>query len=73
MNVRGMKSKLGKLLDTARPRCGTRLVVEDADEELPPRPCPRVPCRCKLILIQEVIVTTPEEARAVLTRNEDAP
>jgi hypothetical protein len=73
VSVRWMKIKLAKLIDAALLRCGTRLVIEsDADEPSLPL-CSRVPCRCKLILIQEVIVNTPEEVRAVLARNEKTP
>jgi hypothetical protein len=70
VSVRGMKSKLAKIIDSARQRCGTRLVFARTADEPEPPPCPRgAACKCKRVVIVEVIVNTPEEARAVQERN----
>jgi hypothetical protein len=73
VSARGMKSKLAKLIDAALPQCGTRLVFDRDADEPPPLPCLRGnECRCQLLMIEEVIVNTPEEVRAILACNEEA-
>ena len=78
MSVRGLKSKLAKFIDSALPQCKTRLAIcragnKTAEEPTERKPCARgAKCRCKLIVIEEVIVNTPEEAKAVLARKREA-